>query len=674
MTELNGSGKSPYFQEVREPALNGNPLAEMKALGRELSRQEKVILWANQILEQYNSLSRQTSKEKKRAKNLVSEAARQLLQDPERVDIAGSVWKSHEPVSQGSVKQQSFYELVKEESSHQAKKHWKEITSQKLAQIVKAYSHNNLVSDMAENILTSYFKGPDSRNEWISAHYAFVSAALDLIEDQKAFNQALKIGIFGTSILPVDSDLFRKANILISLPYDVDDRTLQKFLVAQNVIMRSSYHLASEDLAESSQRASKFLETDSRFLELLDSARQKAIEKLGFPKVQAINQAMIEANASVPGVRENGLSAEEILRAAAKWPLNLSFDQLEPLNQKFRMVGGPKEDYEIIKKRVRELAAERDLGDIYFLDIQTPDGFILNVAIPQALIAKSKEIVKLVLSYKFSKEEIARFDEPTHLFLSHFNHAVLRLQNESLIPVDRFDSQSIVLTQRKPNSIESNKHPLQALELVGFITPKKEDIDVREINQQLADEIKKAQLRFLNKRGVRVPIIGKLKELGYAHVDFHKDVDSDKILVRIFVGDIPYTVKLDKYLNLDFEGKRLDNAGLAESLRYVFLSLLRPILCEERIKDPHVPEMGLEEKEVVSRMGHLRWLPEGQRFSKTAVENLFKFEGKDLFVVNFQRLEEFDTDRETTYVKPVIEKEENLPPITIHLPGVLQFS
>lgn len=668
------------FNQRREPQnlsqekpLVGNPLVEIKTPEQELSDQAKTILWANQIFEQYNSLSKQTGKEKKKAKNLVSDTAKELLQDPEKVDIAGSVWKSHEPVSQeGSVKHQSFYELVREESSKQAKDHWKAISSGKLAQIVKTYSHSNLVSDMAEHILTSYFKGPDSRNEWISAYYTFAFAVLDLIEDQKAFNEAMKIGLFDTSILPVDSDLFRKANILISLPYDVDDRTLQKFFVAQNVIIRSS-NLASENLAESRQRASRFMETDSRFKRLLDSVQQRAVKKLGFPRVQEINQSMIEMGLDVD-VRDSGLSAEEVLKASTKWPSNLFYDQLEPLNQKFRMVGGPKEDYEIIKQRVRELAAERDLGEVYFLDIQKPDGFILNVAIPQALIAKRKEIIKLVLNHKFSEEEISGFDKPSHLFISYFNHAILGLQNESLVPVDRFDSQSIVLSQRKPNSIESNKHPLQALELIGFITPKMDGMDIREINQQLADEIKKAQLRFLNKRGVRVPIAGKLKELGYAHVDFHKDENSDKILVRIFVGDIPYVVKLDKYLNLDFEGKRLDNAGLAESLRYVFLSLLRPILCEERIKDPHLPEVGLEEKEVVSRMGHLRWLPEGQRFSKTAVDNFFKFEEKDLFVANFQRLEKYGTRRETTYVKPIIEKEENLPPITIHLPGVLNFN
>lgn len=658
----------------QEGRLVGNPLVEIKIPEQELSPQAKTILWANQVLEEYNGLTKQAGKEKKKAKSLVFEAARQLLEHPENIDLAGSVWKSHEPVSQeGSVKQQSFYELVKEKSSHQAKDHWKEITSEKLTELVKTYAYSRLVQDMAEEILTSYFKGPDSRNEWISAYYTFAFAVLDLIEDQKAFNEAIKIALFDTSILPMDSDLFRKAHVSASLPCDIDDRNLQKVLVANNVIIRLSF-LASEDLVELRQRSSKFLKTDSRAKKLSNTALQRAIKKLGFPRVQAINQAMIEMNADVPGVREHGQTTEGILIAATKWPSNLVYDQLERLNQKFRMVGGPKEDYEYIKRVAREIAGERDLGEVYFLDIQTPDGFVLSVAIPQALIAKRKEIVKLVLNHKFSEEEISGFDKQSHLFISHFNHTILSLQNESLTPVDRFDSQSIVLTQRKPNFIESNKHPLQALELVGFIIPKMEGMGVRGINQQLADEIKKTELRFLNKRGVRVPIDGKLKELGYTHVDFHKDANSDKVLVRIFVGDIPYTVKLDKYLNLDFEGKKLDNAELAESLRYIFLSLLRPILCEERIKGPHLPEMGLEEKEVVSRMGHLRWLPEGQRFSKTAVENFFKFESKDLFVTNMQRLEEHQTNRETTYVRPVIEKEENLPPITIHLPGILQFN
>ncbi|MBI4096581.1 MAG: hypothetical protein HY425_02580 [Candidatus Levybacteria bacterium] len=678
--------KTPEYQIAKEEARKRNypdvlqvpqdsissAIASLSAEDRELSPQEQTMLWAYKTLDEYSNLPKENHRERVKVHDLVRQTVRHLLKNPQDVDIAGSIWKSR--VEQGSDPKESFYETIKQESVEQARKHWKEITSSQLAEIVKAYVHSSLASDIGESILTGYFKGPDSRNEWIDAQYAFAFAVLDLIEDQKAFNKAMRISLFDTNILSIDSNLSRRANVLVSLPYDVDDRTFQKFLVTQNVIIRSSY-LASEDLTESRRRGPKALRDDPKFKQIFDITQQQAIKKLGFPKAQEINQAMVEMRPNVSGITDgNEMDTEGILRAATKWPSNLVLDQLEPLNQKFRMVGGPKEDYESTKRIAREIALERGLGEVYFLDVPTSDGFILGVAIPQALIGRRKEIIKLVLNRKFSAEEISGFDKPQHLFISHSNRAILSLQNESLIPVDRFDSQSIILTQRKPNYIESNKHPLQALEQVGFIAPRMEGADVREVNKRLADEISRSQIRFLNRRGVRVPLEKQLKEMGYTHVDFHKDANSDRLLVRVFVGDRPYTVKFDRYFNLDLEGKRLDNLALAESLRYVFLSLLRPILCEERIKDPHLPEAGAEEREIVSRMGHLRWLPQGQRFSKAAVENYLRLEQKDLYVTNLQRMEEHPNKGETTYVKPVIEKEENLPPITIHLPGVLRFN
>lgn len=78
----------------------GNPLVDLKPAERELTPQEQTILWANQILDQYNSLPKQNSRERKIATNLVTQAARRLIQIPTEIDIAGSVWKSRERTSE----------------------------------------------------------------------------------------------------------------------------------------------------------------------------------------------------------------------------------------------------------------------------------------------------------------------------------------------------------------------------------------------------------------------------------------------------------------------------------------------------------------------------------------------------------------------------------------------
>ncbi len=658
----------------QEDAIVGNPLADLKTPERKLSEQEQTVLWANRILEEYNVLSEQTGKERKKAKNLISQTAKTLFRNTAVIDSAASVWKSHESPEEKETGR-SFYELVKRESSVLVKDRWDEVSSDQLAPLVKTFANNPFVKDFAQDLLTAYFKGPSSKRQRIDARYTFAFAVLDLIEDQKAFNEAIRIGLFGSSILPRGSLHLRDIDCLNSLPWDVDDRALQKHLIAQNIIGRLSY-LTSEDFTPLRLEILNYVRNNESFSVALEEEGEKAARKLGEAKKRQINQAMVAAG--FKGV-DKALNGEEILRLSRKWPTGLILDDQEPLNQKFRDLLGSKVDSEFKKRLAMELAKERSIGELIFLSVPSPEGFILDIAMPLSLIGTKNKIIKLALNFKFPEEDVERLNSRKHLFVSNFNTEILRLENQTLVPVKRFESQTIFLTQRKASGIERKHHSLQALAQIGFPSPSTEpDTNLAMRNQQLADEVKRTQLRFLNRRGVRIPLGIKFKDLGYSHIDFHKDTDDpEEIRVGIFIGETPYYVKLDKYLNFDFEGKRFDVPFLADSLKFVLLSLLRPILCEEKIKNPQGVEIDTEEKEVVSRMGHLRWLPNGQRFSARAVTNCFEFEGKDLFVINMQKIEEYKNtlreDQETTYVKPVIEKEENLPPITIRLPRALIF-
>lgn len=677
MAEFN-EGQKPLVNGQslsQETQIVGNPLIGIETSDRELSQQEKTVLWANEAFEEYNNLSRQTGHERKRVKNLVHEAARQLIQNPERIDNAVSVWRSHENALRSQVPESdqpkdSFYEAVKQESVKLIKDRWEETTPNQLAQMVKSYANNVSAKDFAQEVLTSYFKAPSSKKQRVDARYTFTFAILDLIEDQKSFNEAIRIGLFGTVIIPKDSLYAKEGCCIGSIPWDMDDRTIQKYSVSTNIIGRLSF-MASEDFGVLRSEIQKLFQSET-YKDFVEKEAEKAARKIGKAEVKRINQAMSESKPISGDEIGEGISGEEFDELAKNWPTNLTLDENEPLNKKFRDLVGSKSDYEFIKRRETQLSRERGIKDSIFLSVPSAEGYILEIGIPSGLIRSRNEIVKLALNFKFSKEETERLDRHRHLFLSNFNIEILKIVDQVLTPAERFGDQTIVLTRRKASGSERNYHPLQALGTIGFPTSGND-------GQDLAEEIQKKQIRFLNRRGIRVPLEGQLKDLGYSHIDFHKDTDPDKILIKIFVGDVAYSVKLDKYFNLDLEGKRFDNLALSQSLRYAFLSLLRPILCEERIKDPHLPEVGAEEKEIVSRMGHLRWLPRGRRFTEKAVGNCFEHEGKDLFAVNFQRMQEHENDEkhkgmETTYVKPVIEKEENLPPITIHLPGVLQFS
>ena len=111
--------------------------------------------------------------------------ARRLLENPQDIDIAGSVWKSHEVQSEGeNAPEQSFYKRVKDEISQEAKGHWKEITSEKLIQLLRTYTNSRLVRDMAESIFMGYFRGPTGVKQRVDSMYKFVYGLIDVATDR----------------------------------------------------------------------------------------------------------------------------------------------------------------------------------------------------------------------------------------------------------------------------------------------------------------------------------------------------------------------------------------------------------------------------------------------------------------------------------------------------------
>lgn len=667
--EKNHSNEQSLSQEG---VVNSNPLAELKPLDRELSPSEKTVLWANRVFEEYNGLSLQTGKERKKAKGLISETAKQLLKDPDKIDTAVGVWRSHGRIDKSQLSEQdSFYDLIRQKCSAVAEKNWESIAPTQLAQLVKIYANSPLSSEFAQDVLTNYFKGPTSRKQRVDAYYNFAFAVLDLSEDQKAFNEAIRIGLRDTTILPRNSKLFSEVRTLNVIPWNVDKRTLQKHIVSGSTIEKASF-FASEDFSLVRDRNFNYLSSSLEIKEACKEEARQSMEKLGATKTSQIASAM--AYFSKIYFTDDTLNNDVILELSKEFPGDLILDEKEPLNKRYAEVFGAKGSYGGLKRVLVEYARERNMDELIFLSFPSPDNlFIHEVAFPRSLIGEKRKVLEIVLNdLKISEAEVKEINEaPHHILTSPIGLKTWVYKKNGLeIPV--------FSALRKLDQIEQNYHPLQALGTIGFPTPNiGNEINLANKNQQLADEIRKSQIRFLNKRGVKIPLENSLKEFGYSHIDFYKASDDpEKILVKIFVGETPYSVKLDKYFNFDFEGKRFDVPFLHDALKFTLLSYLKPVLCEEKVKTPK-GEMKELDTEVVSRMGHLRWLTHNQRFSKQAVENCFKFEGKDLFVLALERQElHKGTEKEkmeTTYVKPVMEKEENLPPITLHLPGILRF-
>lgn len=641
--------KTPEYQHAKEKATQRLDTLDKSQYQRELNPQQQTILWAQKTIEDYNNLPKGNHSERKRAKRFLEKTAGHLFQNPKSIDTIVSAWKAR-------TEKNGFYDLVKQESAQRTKEKWEEIKPEVLSELVRIYANSSFIKDFAERLLSSYFKGPQSRKQRVDAQYVFGYTLLDLINDSNSLTAAIRISTYGTDIMPRDPYLIG-LNVLQNWPYSEEEETIKRSIIVDHIT--SNMHVIASDpegLRKIVVENHKFGDNDKNKAAITREIERSA-RKFGPDKAQEMHDRAIR----FMGGGDLIISEEEFRERLAAWPARLLYSE-DSLREAFLRLVLDK----ITAERNKELAKEAFIGAgftrAFSLSIVSPEGYTVDISFPEELKTKRGEVLKKVFDVAISKEQ------KDAIMRAHGGTIVKNLG--ARVSVDGYP---VIAIFRRTSGLEANYHATQSLREIGF--PAIEIYrDINEENQKLADEIRRTQIRFLNRRGVRIPLTGELKELGYSYIDFHKDSkDSEKTMVSIFVGDIPYSVKLDKYLNFDLEGKRLDAPFLQDKLRYIFLLLLKPILCEERINS-HLQEVGSEEKEVVSRMGHLRWLPQGQRFSKSAVENYFRVEGKDLFVTNMQRLEEHKTDKETTYVKPVIEKEENLPPITIHLPGVLQFN
>jgi len=647
-----------------------SPQAEANPLESKISHQEGAINWATRAFEQYRNLPKTdiNHKERVRIDSLVKETARQLLTNPENIDIATGVWKSRERLEGATEeRKESFYESVKKAGAKLMKEKWQSYDEKKLAGIVRAYANSVLCPDFAQELLKGYFGGPpDSIVKRIEARYKFASSTLDLADDQKAFRKAARIGFFADdSVLPRTSSYFLDTGSLKSFAYNVNDAQLQQFMVTENVL-QSCAIAASEDVDSLVGQNRIFAETDLEYKNRLEKEEGNARRRLGEKEYASRNKQLLNFySASV-------VSKKGYLELKKSWPGKFFFDETEPLRQKCRSLMGSKVDFREVQKRILAQARTEKIENVFSLALQSPGGHVMNIFMPEALMDKKNEIIQKALSLA-SLPDVANILNINDPSLTSFSSTRISMDNSVAF---------LVMRRRSP--IEGNPHPLQTLEAIGFPSVQPKGVgSLESVNEKLADEIRRRQMIFLNKRGVRIPLTHSvLNKFGYSDLYFCQDTaDPEKILVKICVGEAPYSVKLDRNFNFDFEGKQFDSPVLYDSLKFTLLSYLRPILCEKKAGDKDEDQLlGIARHMVRVRSPYLRWAPEKFRgthyYTHLAEEKCMKYQGKDLCTLVLERMEEFKgTDRdglECTYVKPVEKNAEEVPPLTLSLPDPLR--
>lgn len=306
------------------------------------SESEQKALWLGRFRD-YDSLPKNTSSERKKAKHFVGNVAVELLQNPQDIDFMKEALADRKNNANTQNPKQQFVQLVRNECLGLIKEDWQDVKPEQLAKLVNVYANSNAPSqDFAKDLLTNYFKGPRSRNQRIGAYYNFVSGVLDLAGDKEAFIEGMKIALHATEdVLPRVPSLAEQTGVL-SLPFDITKEDFQKLLIARRIVYRVSF-MDPKNLGRFFQDRTDFLNSDSTLIDEGDKRKNSAIRYIGADKTKEMYFLMKGAiKIIVTSSREPSQDVKNYYTIKSKKetlkPVELAFDPTDPLNQKFKRV------------------------------------------------------------------------------------------------------------------------------------------------------------------------------------------------------------------------------------------------------------------------------------------------------------------------------------------------
>lgn len=648
--------KSGDAEEITDTKESENPLLGLKEENSN-SQSERDIIWANNIVKQYSDLSSSRERgDRKAVLRLISHASDRFIESPQLIEQAIGIWDSI-----GMDGAQDFLGKVTDMTLKKTKENWSAISPKQLSNLFIQHAEGVLSKEFVEKMLSEYFKGPNSRHTAVEAYYNLASSAIDLMNNLGALRDLYSV-LFGYSEILSESSPFlfnlHSADLVID-----DDKLFQKLLISSSVFrdIKAVYNIGYDNNLKSPEG---FFKNNEKLQKVLERDAERALKKLG---KQEYDRRVEGLEAYSEGRYIGILKSREFgILAHSTWPYNLALDPKEPLRVKANQSVGPLLIAYISERKIHEELDEAEDSEIFGYRLPVSDNVFMEVFVNKEAAERKGELVQHILkasplSYERESELKEDFERKTAIYSIELNRG-------------SFDGLKYASFYRIRSDSE-NLHSLSALEVIGFPIFKNEEFDIREYNDALRSKIIRDQRRFLNKRGLKIPLDETpFSKLGYENMVFKRSGDPELIDVELYVAGNPYKFRLDKSLNLDMQGKTLDSEALKDSISLLTLNALRPILCDENIPTLEGKISKEAEIAILSRMGHLRLLPDGFRFTDQAVINFFDNEGKDLRVTSAQRMVELPTSRVTTYVKPVIEKDDSLEPILIPLdPKVFQL-
>jgi hypothetical protein len=685
---------SAGLEDIREPIDTSSEATQPPA-----------VTSAKAILAAYN-LASQIPKEKdkrQQTRQIVQEAAKGLYYHPEHTDVAISVWRSRETTTDSG--EAPFYQKVTREFAREIEKHWERVDAKTLATLVKVYTYSPLAKETAGQVLSAYFKGPQSQTKkkpqaqeymldlWeatTQARYRFAEAALELLEadDSPALETLINIiNYTNEEIIPLHSPF--AVNSLMAVSYASDLSSREHRIGAKIQTADETFNSMATVLRIP---ASRYSNEELTQLLIGDSYMDRAII-LARKQIERVDRIVSQGQNSRPLLsstlnRRDFSGIEDAVKTLNPDPL---------LGRREKEIGAETASI-LLSSQFIEQNLKDNVDNFTMFSLPLETGQVLSLIFPNTLSKQTVDTIPTIIA-EFGRKPVNLEFRVPHEYIG-VGVATSAIQS---ITFEKEKGTSFYFIREASNR-EKKQHPLSRLqaltamqELALPFVQKAEgnslQVPLREENQRLARSIRETRLRFLNTRGYRISLRETpLGAYGYETIDFLKDpAEREKIIVRLNVLSVPFQAKLDQSLQFDLEGKSFPNPILKEILHHLFLTVLRPTLCDPTDLSQETGEEG--GAVVVTRVGHLRLLPQGLRYSAKAIENCAAEEGIDLETLSYERQfqallaaeaarEEGDIDEyerltrisqcATTYVKPIKrEGEEHMQPVQVPVPNDL---
>jgi len=627
------------------PVVENHTQTETPAENPDTFNHEAAINLAYSVLDKYGELKQSIAdknklpgregvkKDRAQLTTLLNSTAKTVMDDPRLFEPIFTTWKA-QPLDENGETANALFNDVKGQVAEQIKKRPDLVTDAHLISWLQLYSKNILIREVGESLLTEFFNAQKTESQRVNATYDLLLTSAQLVDDVDSVQSIFNILSLNTPIIPIHSDYYY--NHFISMTTLSDEDTMERARIIQSsLIWLKDISTSTSISSEQSTGESKMHDRWSNYW-----GHEKAQIKLG---------DWLKAS-EMRGIKMYGAENAKKRIEELGTDYHNTFGRFNSRAKQDKFA----DDIRLLERTIKpraDIAAEKRLfiaeypGEYQCVTVQTSN-LTLEILIPEGI--PKLEALKVITNHSNAPWN-DEFD-----YVRFVQHEV--------------QGKYVGVIEHKTFNELAEVHPISVVSEVGLPNPEGVG-NLAEKNAQTAGEIRVQQRRFMDKRGVVIPIQNEeLQKLGYTFIAFGAHENNPRSIVgELLILNHPYAVTLDENFNLNFEGKNFQGSQQDE-LQHLLLTYLRPILCDE-LENTEGQKLSEHTLTVLKRKAHIRCLPllPDGRPSKATPEQArvyLKEQGRDLATTNLEKQIAGDCRENRgfhnhTYVKAV--EKENAP-------------